>query len=230
MPDPDPRVAVKEFLLAEYQNVAESFWKNEQTGETRVNWFIGIVTAGAGGLIGLASAEHRPHGEPLRLIYLAALVALLCFGIVTLFRMIIRNKNTDGFKKDAQRIRKLFKDRLDDAGILENYDSFGRKNSDKGVVRTFGGLAHTVSTINSLIVAGLAVTLVYPFGGVPWFVEDRDTQIWLTYPIAIVAFLLAAFSQYKWINYKHSKVIPNDIDPDKARQNEQADPRRRNCL
>ncbi len=205
MPDPDPRATVKEFLLAEYQNVAESFWKNEQTGETRVNWFIGIVTAGAGGLIGLASAEHRPHGEPLRLIYLAALFALLCFGIVTLFRIVKRNEKTDGYKDDAQRIRGLFQDRFDDADILQNYHSFGPKNPDKGVARTFGGLAHTVSTINSLILAGLAAILFYPFGGVLMFVKDRDIQIWLTYPIAIVAFLLAAFLQYKWIEKKEEK-------------------------
>jgi hypothetical protein len=95
-PDTESRTAVKEFLLAEYDNVADSFWKNEQTGETRVNWFLGIITAGAAGLIGLASAEHRPYGEPLRLIYLGALFALLCFGVVTLFRIIKRNEKTDG--------------------------------------------------------------------------------------------------------------------------------------
>ena len=197
----ESRTAVKEFLLAEYNNVADSFWKNEQTGETRVNWFLGIITAGAAGLIGLASAEHRPHGETLRLIYLSALAALLCFGIVTLFRILKRNKNTDGFKQDAKRIRELFKNHFDANGTLKDYRAFGPEESDKGLVRTFGGLAHTVSTINSLIVAGLTATIVYPFGGVS-FVANREDQILLTYPSALVAFLLAAFLQYKWIARK----------------------------
>ena len=203
-PDTESRAAVKEFLLAEYRNIADSFWRNEQTGETRVNWFLGIITASAAGLIGLASAEHRPHGEPLRLIYLAALFALLCFGIVTLFRIIKRNRKTDGYKKDAKRIRELFRDRFDATDILKDYRSFGPEESDKGFVRTFGGLAHTVSTINSLIVAGLAATIVYPFGGVS-FVGNRENQIRLTYPSALVVFLLAAFLQYKWIKHKESK-------------------------
>ena len=202
--DTESRAAVKEFLLAEYHNVAESFWKNEQTGETRVNWFLGIITAGAAGLIGLASAEHRPRGEPLRLIYLAALFALLCFGIVTLFRIIKRNEKTDGYKDDAKRIRKLFRDRFDDTGILKDYRSFGPEESDKGFVRTFGGLAHTVSAINSLLVAGLAASIVYPFGGVS-FVANREIQILLTYPSALVAFLVAALWQYRWIERKERK-------------------------
>jgi hypothetical protein len=200
----ESRTALKEFLLAEYKNVADSFWKNEQTGETRVNWFLGIITAGAAGLIGLASAEHRPHGEPLRLIYLSALFAMLCFGIVTLFRIIKRNKHTDGYKKDTERIRELVKKLFDDNGALKDYRSFGPEESDKGFVRTFGGLAHTVSTINSLIVAGLAATIVYPFGGVS-LVANRKDQILLTYPTALVVFLLAAFLQYKWIERKERK-------------------------
>lgn len=203
-PDTESRTAVKEFLLAEYHNVADSFWKNEQTGETRVNWFLGIITASAAGLIGLASAEHRPHGETLRLIYLGALFALLCFGVVTLFRIIKRNEKTDGYKKDAKRIRELFRDRFDDTGILKDYRSFGPEESDKGLVRTFGGLAHTVSAINSLIAAGVAATIVYPFGGVS-FVGNREAQILLTYPAALVGFLLAAFWQYKWIRHKEMK-------------------------
>ena len=200
----ESRAAVKEFLLAEYDKVTESFWKNEQTGETRVNWFLGIITASSAGLIGLASAEHRPHGETLRLIYLAALCALLCFGIVTLFRIVKRNEKTDGYKDDAKRIRKLFQDRFDATGILKDYRSFGPERSDKGFVRTFGGLAHTVSTINSLIVAGLAATIVYPFGGVS-FVGNRENQILLTSPTALVVFLLAFFVQYRWIKRKEAR-------------------------
>src|SRR5688572_18006684 len=56
-----PKDAVKELLLADYATLADALWKNEQSGETRVNWFIGLSTAAAGGLIGLTTAEHRLH-------------------------------------------------------------------------------------------------------------------------------------------------------------------------
>jgi hypothetical protein len=39
---PDSTEPIKEFLLEEYRSLSESFRKSEETGETRVNWFIGI--------------------------------------------------------------------------------------------------------------------------------------------------------------------------------------------
>ena len=201
--DNESRAAVKEFLLAEYHNVADSFWKNEQTGETRVNWFIGIVTAAVGGLFGLTTAEKRPHGEPLRLIYLAALFALLSFGVVTLLRMMKRNETTDGYKKDGKRIRRLFAESFDDAGILRNYGSFGAGSEPKETLRKLGGLSHTVSTINSLLLAGIAAAAVYPFG-----ISDeseRAAQILLTYRFPPLVFILAFVGQYFWIRRAEEK-------------------------
>ena len=99
MPNPDEAKKsnkdASDLLMEDFHQFAESFWKNEQTGETRVNWFIGIVAAAAGGLFGLSSAEHGPSGAQLRLIVVVSLFALLAFGIGTLFRMIKRNATTD---------------------------------------------------------------------------------------------------------------------------------------
>ncbi|HET6669485.1 MAG TPA: NUDIX domain-containing protein [Pyrinomonadaceae bacterium] len=201
--DTESRAAVKEFLLAEYHNVADSFWKNEQTGETRVNWFIGIVTAAVGGLFGLTTAEKRPHGEPLRLIYLAALFALLSFGIITLLRVMKRNETTDGYKKDSKRIRRLFAESLDDAGILRNYGSFGDSNEPKETLRKLGGLSHTVSTINSLLFAGIAAAAIYPFGFSDGI--ERAAQIRLTYLIPPLVFGLAFVGQFFWIRRGEEK-------------------------
>ncbi|MGI8918634.1 MAG: NUDIX domain-containing protein [Pyrinomonadaceae bacterium] len=206
MPTPEDtasRTAVKDFLLAEYQNAADSFWKNEQTGETRVNWFIGIVTAAVGGLFGLTTAEHRPHGEPLRLIYLAALFALLSFGLVTLLRIIKRNETTDGYKQDARRIRRLFAQSLDDAGVLRNYGSFGDSNEPKETLRKLGGLSHTVSTINSLLLAAIAAAAVYPFGVSD--ASERAREILLTYRIPPLVFALAFLGQYLLIRRAETK-------------------------
>jgi len=48
---PNEKAAAKEFLLEEYKAFSNSLETNEQSGETRVNWFIGIIAAGVGGLV-----------------------------------------------------------------------------------------------------------------------------------------------------------------------------------
>lgn len=47
----------KDFLLEEYRALTTSLEKSEAIGETRLNWFIGIVTARAGGLVTLAAKD-----------------------------------------------------------------------------------------------------------------------------------------------------------------------------
>lgn len=200
----ESRIAVKEFLLEEYRNFSESLWKNEQTGETRVNWFIGIVTAASGGLVGLTSAEHRPHGEPLRLIFVSTLFALFSFGIITLLRIMKRNRTTDGYKKDCDKVRQLFKKHFDTDKILSGYEPFG-SNRDKSLTRTLGGLAHTVSAINSLLVAGIAAALVYPFGGGLTPGELASRLCW-TYIAAIGIFCVAATIQYLLVRKREESV------------------------
>lgn len=139
---------VKEFLLAEYNSMRDAFWKNEQTGETRVNWFIGIVSAAAAGMVSLLTAENGLEREQLHIIIIAVLFSLLVFGIVTLFRIIQRNKKTDEYKRACDDIRQIFKNNFAD-GILKDYNPF------KNGTRKFGGLADLVSAINALIAAAL---------------------------------------------------------------------------
>ena len=195
----DSKADAKDLLLTDYRNFSEALWRNEQTGETRVNWFIGIVTAAGGGLIGLTSAVRRPHGEPLRLIYVTALFALLCFGVITLFRIFKRNETTDGYKKDSDRIRQMFREHYDDAGILQRYHPFRAQGTQKETLRSIGGLAYTVAILNSLIVAGLAAAFVYPFGWNSSFGAARETRIGFTYVVAAAVFIAAAVGQLFWI-------------------------------
>lgn len=164
-------------LLEDCRYLADSFWKNGQTGETRVNWFVGIAAAVASGLVTLASAEFGPSGATLHLIIIAALFTLLVFGIVTLLRIMKRNAVTDGYKRDRDAIRQIFRDHFDGDHTLLYYQPFGsrcrlevaagdarRATEDgspgekrgKGVGRQIGGLAHMVSAINSLLIASLA--------------------------------------------------------------------------
>jgi 8-oxo-dGTP pyrophosphatase MutT (NUDIX family) len=160
----DRKEAAKELLLADHGYFTELFLKNEQIGETRVNWFIGIVTGSIGGLVALATkGELTPL--LLRVVIIGSLFALLAFGVVTLFRIITRNRNTDGYKKDLDSLRQIFQDYFDPEGVLTDYHPLGpppgivkttqsgKENGDKS--RMFGGLTHTVAAINALIAGAL---------------------------------------------------------------------------
>lgn len=197
-----PKDPVREFLLADYAHIADALWKNEQSGETRVNWFIGLVTAAVGGLIGLTAADQRPHGATLRLICLTTLFALLAFGFVTLFRILKRNETTDGFKVDSKTIRLMFKEHFDPGDLLATYHPFGRPGNKKEK-RKLGGLAHVVLTINSLLVAGMAAAVAYPFG-----VRSQaafNERIRWTYAAPIVAFAVAWFVQFLYVQRRDAE-------------------------
>lgn len=207
----------KELLLADYRYLADSFWKNELTGETRVNWFVGIVTASIGGLLSLVRAQNGPSIESLLPIIIASLSSLLAFGIITLLRIIKRNETTDGYKRDFDAIRQIFKDHFDSDHLLLQYYPFRQRpkeddvqESDQGarrpdspakdlVGRKLGGLVHIVLTINSLIFAGLVASFLVELltaghgaGGSVW--------IWLAATAACLAFA----GQLAYVKRRHA--------------------------
>jgi 8-oxo-dGTP pyrophosphatase MutT (NUDIX family) len=153
----DKMSSAKEFLLADYKYLCDSFWKNEETGETRVRFFITLVTAvlAAVGAL-LANAIQKNEFDLVIPICLFSLFALFLLGLVTLLRLLKRNKVTDGYKKDMDEIRQRFKEYFDEYGILSGYDPFGGVEARDIQVRKIGGLAHTVSVINSLVIAAVA--------------------------------------------------------------------------
>lgn len=197
------KAGAKELLLEEYRYFADSFWKNEQTGETRVNWFIGIVTAASAGLVGLTTSQNRPHGESLRLVFVAVLFALLAFGVITLFRIIKRNIVTDGYKLATDVIREVFSDHFDGDRILLHYSPFRKEKkwTVKDITRKLGGLTHTVLTINSLLLAGLAVAAVFPFQA-----DAQGRSLTSTYLAGISAFALAFAGQFFWVKQTDKKT------------------------
>jgi 8-oxo-dGTP pyrophosphatase MutT (NUDIX family) len=187
----------KDFLLEEYKNLADCFWKNEQSGETRVNLFIGFAGAAIGGLVTLVSSEHSPaHGETLRLIVGASLSALIVLGIVTLFRMLKRNATTDGYKQGCDVIRQLFKDHFDDDHILLGYYPFAAardKTKKPSEYRKIGGLTHTVAVINSLLLAGFAGAVFYP-------ASHSGESFTAAAIIAAAAFFAGLAAQFVFVN------------------------------
>jgi 8-oxo-dGTP pyrophosphatase MutT (NUDIX family) len=199
----------KDLLLEEYRNLADCFWKNEQSGETRVNLFIGLVSAAVGGLVTLASAQHGPRGEPLRMVITTSLSVLVVLGIVTLFRMLTRNEATDRYKRGAAAVRQVFRDHFDSAHILLHYYPFAaakQKNKRAIAIRKVGGLTHTVAVVNSILVAGFAGAVVYP--------ESRlNTPVgslaW-TYACSAGVFCLAVILQFAYVNKRERLAKTQD--------------------
>lgn len=169
----------KDLLLADHQYLCDLFLRSEQLGETRVNWYIGIVTAAVGGLLALITKSGLPW-ERLRPLVLGAILALLAFGIVTLFRMLQRNRASDGFKKDIDQVRQIFREHFDPEYVLVDYQPFrapakprGRANkkTDESKIdeffrelskgRKFGGLAYTVAVLNSVLAGAMAGGWIY---------------------------------------------------------------------
>jgi ADP-ribose pyrophosphatase YjhB (NUDIX family) len=210
----------KDLLLEDYRYLADSFWKNEQSGETRVNWFIGIVTGMVGVLGALITAEHGPRGEPLRLIAMGALFALLVFGVITLLRLLTRNESTDRYKRGLDSIRQAFKDYFDKNGALVHYYpvEVPTANCKKKVwrekvakklaqiqIRKFGGLAHIVAAINCLIFGALVGAAIYPNP------DPKATSIFqqgaslnLAYRGALAAAVIGFITQFLYITFREA--------------------------
>jgi ADP-ribose pyrophosphatase YjhB (NUDIX family) len=203
----------RNFLLEEYRALSTAMVHNEAVGETRVNWFIGLVTAVGGGLAALAKTGYA---EPLMIS--GSLAALLLFGVVTLARLMKRNRTTDGFKKDLGDIRQRFKHHFDPAHVLVGHKPFGARAHR--AFRGFGGLTHTIVTINSLLAAGVAAGL-----GVAahrWCLEEsrclwENSFLWasahplagvLPWASAFAAFAVAVVVQetWVWLEEKRTKV------------------------
>ena len=118
--------AIRALLLADHAHFSNMLTHNEQSGETRVNWFIGIVTATMGGLLALIvkyqeSKQTLLDPALLFAILFAAVCGLLAFGIITLMRMMMRNSSTDRQKRSLDQVRQMFKDYFDPEDLLLGY-------------------------------------------------------------------------------------------------------------
>jgi 8-oxo-dGTP pyrophosphatase MutT (NUDIX family) len=188
----------KTLLEHDYGYRSEALWKNEQSGETRVNLFIGFVTLAVGLMVSALSKDSELEGAPLLLLLLVGLIVLLAVGYVTLRRIITRNIRTDEAKVQLDAIRQTFKDHFDDEGALADYRLFppkrGREPERRGKVdaRRFGGLAHTVGVINALLCAGIAFVIILLLG-----MPFRRPDV-VTYFSAGFAALLASGYVFYW--------------------------------
>ena len=142
----------KDLLVADIEHFGESLWRNEETGEKRLSFFLTLVTAVVGGLVALATSERAPEEEGLRKIAGGAAAALLVIGLLSYLRMIRRNLVTDGYLKTLKRIRESYKEMCP---ALDRYQvpltiASPAQNWPRG------GYAETVAVLNGFLVAALS--------------------------------------------------------------------------
>ncbi|WP_408998384.1 NUDIX domain-containing protein [Syntrophus buswellii] len=187
--------AAKELLLADLSHLQDSFWKNEETGEKRVTFFITLVTAAITALVAIGKDGVQYDFSKEFLLYFA-FSSLLVVGLVTLFRLIKRNEVTDGYKRDMRNIRKRFQDYYDDRGVLFGYAPFSPQDKTRpSELRKFGGLAYTVSAMNSLISAAFAALAL----------SSRSSKPTLTVASTAAAFVAAFLIQAAYVRAREKQ-------------------------
>ena len=176
----------EDFLLEEYRTMAESFWRNEEAGERRVNFLITLVTAVIGAIVALINQSDLTR-ETVYFAALFALLSLLIFGVVTLWRLIRRNRVTDEYKRAMDLVRNFFRGQDERLREYEPFPAKGRR------VPGTGGLVDTVSVVNSLVVMAIAILFGLLFRLIPAVIGV----------IGCAAFLASEFSHYWFVKRQY---------------------------
>lgn len=151
----------EKFLLAEYEHFADGFFKNEEIGERRIQFFITVATAVLGGVVVLLTSDHVQLSKAsLRQIATAALLSVLLLGVVTFGRILQRDRVTDEYKGVLRYLREQWRRR---SPGLEDYDLPFRP-ARHWLLR--GSLALIAALMNSVLLAS-AVAVWYE-GGWRW--------------------------------------------------------------
>jgi len=189
-----------DFLLAEYRSHLDSFWRSEELGERRVNFFITLTTAV---LAALAIREKGilVSGGKVDLIFFYGLGVLLLFGVVTLARIIRRNLVSHEYLRAVGRIRRYFTDK--DQQILRHlyygpYDDRPQRQKEWHQIFSLGtgGLVETVALVNGLIVAALCALLALP------------RSLWMGGLSGLVGFIAIWIVQFIYVKYRYDKGRP----------------------
>jgi hypothetical protein len=158
-----------DFLFEEYREVNNTIHINEERGEKRLEFFIGLSTIVLGAL-GLLVKEFEGLSKSgfLPLVYIVVIMllgGLILIGINIMNRLKKRNETTYGLKYDVSAIRQLIRNATDPAHTIipETYAAFKNSNFPAGKAPRrfyrFAGLLQIVAVINSILV-GTATTFL----------------------------------------------------------------------
>lgn len=187
----DPRTSdswsgLDDFLIAEHEHFADSFWRTEELGEKRLNFFISLLTAVVAGLVVLATSDSGFSDAEVQWVTFAAGLALLLLGVSTLLRMLRRNNVADQYKRAMDVVRTSFRDRYG----LEGYEPFEKATMTRRLFT--GGLAQTAALLNSILAGAVtAVGLV-----------DAASPAWWAVAGGLV-FAVTLVGQFLYIKRRH---------------------------
>lgn len=151
------------FHEKDFQLLADSLWRNEALGESRLNLFIGVITAVLGGLGFLAKTSDGIKLDQVRPTALGAVFALVALGVLTLMRILKRNDATDRYKGALRALRLGLGDKDRAAETLAWLDA----SPPRSLIS--GGLKHIVSFINAGLVGLFAWFALMPVPAVQPF-------------------------------------------------------------
>lgn len=138
-------------LIAEMDNANASFLHNEETGERRVEFFIGLVTAVIAALAVAWFETIKPSDavdkQSVAIGSIGALLILFGFGVITFLRIVKRDLVTEEYKHISSYRRTQL-------GLDDPFHVVSKVNDEKGVTKKFlgGGLNYVVAYINCVIV------------------------------------------------------------------------------
>lgn len=192
------RDVAKEFLLVEYSRYQEALAKNEELGERRVQFFLGLVTAAAGAIALLATAEKgamSTHPEYITWIACGLSLLLLATGLLTYDRLLKRDETTTEYQALLDEVRRRFTNagRNEKQTLsLEGYDPFPQQK--RRLLKRVGRLARLTMVINSWI-AGLAAIMFWAC--VTGWPRERHEAFKLAI-LSILAILATVIGQWAW--------------------------------
>jgi hypothetical protein len=186
------RALLKDLLLADHAYFREALWRNEETGERRLQFFVGLVTAVLASVAALATAEKgafRDRPDRVAAVILGACLLLLVVGVATLGRMQKRDAVTDEYKAALDHVRRCFVDPMqgdDSACTLPSVCDYRPFGAHQTTLRRLGWLTRMVLALNSFIVALAVLDIGY--------LTSQTPQASLRN--AVLSGLLAGFLQY----------------------------------
>jgi 8-oxo-dGTP pyrophosphatase MutT (NUDIX family) len=195
----------KEFLLAEHKYFGDLFWKNEEMGERRVTILTTLITAIIAAIAALLKQASGPDYLSVLAIAVFAAAGVSVLGVMTLLRMMRRNRTSDEYKGCLDEVRRMFRMHFDGEKALADYHPFGISRNEKPFERTMGGLTHFVAALNSIVFSGLACLIVMAmdelFGIRPALANLFSYGVFfiIVSVLVVLVFSLSFFLQYLWI-------------------------------
>lgn len=150
-----------EFLLKDFEQWSDSFWKNEQTGEHRLDFLLGLATAVFVALAALAKTDDGFAWKRVEPLALFALPALLLLGLLMLLRVLRRDRVSSAYIGALCAIRDHAL--RDDKKLLETITGKTKSFRKRKWIR--GAIWEIVATLNALLAGGTVFIAVGGLGG-----------------------------------------------------------------